>query len=84
MDMHYYIAPGGLQICVMIDGDRDDEGNITACHAMYVIFRKRYTRGFYPISGAYCSSCIRERRYLIPPERWEAVNRKYCCGKLDI
>lgn len=84
MDMHYYIAPGGLQICVMIDGDRDDEGNITACHNMYVIFRKRYTRGFYPIGGTYCSSCIRERRYLIPPERWETVNRKYCLGTLDI
>lgn len=84
MDMHYYIAPGGLRVCVMVDGDRDDDGNITAVHVMYVIFRKRYTRGFNPIGGTYCSSCIRERRYWIPPERWEAVNRKYCLGTLNV
>lgn len=69
MDMHYYIAPGGLRVCVMVDGDRDDDGNITTVHTMYVIFRRRYTR---------------ERRYWIPPERWAAVNRKYCLGTLNV
>lgn len=84
MDMHYYIAPGGLRVCVMVDGDRDEDGNITTVHAMYVIFRKRYTRGFNPIGGTFCPRCVRERRYWIPPERWEAVNRKYCRGELTI
>lgn len=84
MDMCYVTKNNGLRACVMIDGDRDDDGNITTVHTMYVIFSKRYTRGFYPIGGTYCPRCIRERRYQIPPEKWAAVNAKYCHGELEI
>lgn len=84
MDMCYFTRPGGMSICVMVEGDRDDAGNLTACHDMTVTFRKAYARGFRPIGGTFCPSCIRERRYWIPPERWEAVNRKYCLGTLNI
>ena len=84
MDMCYVTKNNGMTICVMIDGDRDDNGNITSCHEMLVIFLKRYTRGFNPIGGTYCPSCIRERRYQIPPEKWETVNKKYCHGELEI
>ena len=28
MDMYYFTKPGGLSIHVMIDGDRDDDGNL--------------------------------------------------------
>ena len=84
MDMCYVTKNNGLRVCVMIDGDRDDDGNITTVHTMYVIFSKRYTRGFYPIGGTYCPRCIRERRYRIPQERWAAVNAKYCHGELEI
>ncbi len=84
MDMHYYMAPGGLTVCVMVDGDRDEAGNLTTCHEMTVVFRKTYAWGFSPIGGIYCPRCIRERRYRIPPERWTAVNRKYCLGTLNV
>ena len=84
MDMYYFTKLGGLSIHVMIDGDRDDDGNLTACHEMTVTFRKAFAKGFRPIGGAYCPRCVRERHYRIAPERWEAVNRKYCRGELVI
>lgn len=84
MDMYHFTKNNGLSVCVMIDGERDNDGNLTECHSMIVIFRKRYTRGFYPIGGTYCPRCIRERRYHIAPEHWETVNKKYCDGKLEI
>lgn len=84
MDMCYCDKPGGLRVYVMVDGDRDDDGNLTAVHEMTVTFRKTYAWGFSPIGGIYCPRCIRERRYRIRPERWAAVNAKYCRGELDI
>lgn len=84
MDMYYFTKPGGLSIHVMIDGDRDDDGNLTACHEMTVIFRKSFAMGLCLKGGGICHRCIRERYYRIAPERWEAVNRKYCRGELDI
>ena len=84
MDMCYFTRPSGMSICVMVSGDEDDDGKLTACHDMTVTFRKSFARGFYPIGGAYCPRCVRERHYRIPPERWEAVNRKYCRGELGI
>ena len=84
MDMCYVTKNNGMSICVMIDGERDTDGNITTCHDMTVTFRKSYTKGFYPIGGTYCPRCIRERHYRIPPEKWETVNKKYCHGELEI
>lgn len=83
MDMYYFTKPGGLSIHVMIDGDRDDDGNLTACHEMTVTFRKAFAKGFRPIGGAYCPRCVRERHYRIAPERWQYVNAKYCHGQLS-
>ena len=84
MDMCYFTRPSGMSICVMVDGDEDDDGNLTACHDMTVTFRKAFAKGFHPIVGTYCPRCVRERHYRIAPERWEAVNRKYCRGELTI
>lgn len=84
MDMCYCNKPGGLSICVMIDGDRDNDGNITTCHEMTVIFRKTYAWGLSPIGGIYCPRCIRERIYRIAPENWDKVNAKYCGNRLTI
>ena len=84
MDMYYFTKPGGLSIHVWIDGDRDDDGNLTACHKMTVMFRKSLPRGLGLKGGGYCHRCIRERYYRIAPERWQYVNDKYCHGELDI
>lgn len=84
MDKCYCNKPGGIRVCVMVDGDRDNNGNLTTVHEMEIVFRKTYEWGFSPIGGIYCPRCIRERRYSISPERWAAVNAKYCRNELDL
>ena len=84
MDYFRKTLPSGIDVSVMLNGDRDDDGNMVCAHDMLVVFRKTYVRrGFKPRGCVWRSIAHRRRMYRIAPERWRYVNDKYCDGLLS-
>ena len=84
MDYLRKTLPSGIDVSVMLNGDRDDDGNMTSVHEMIVVFRKTYElHGFKARGCVWCPVAHRRRMYRIAPERWQYVNDKYCDGQLS-
>lgn len=84
MDYIRKTLPSGIDVSVILNGDRDDQGNLLATHEMLVVFRKTYDRhGFKARGYLWRPVAIRRRMYRIPRERWQYVNKKYCDGQLS-
>ena len=86
MDYFRKTLPSGIDVSVILNGDRDDNtGELISTHEMLVVFRKVYRRhGFKARGCLWCPVARRRRMYRIAPERWQYVNAKYCGGELDI
>ena len=84
MDYFRKTLPSGVDVSIILNGDRDADGNMVAAHEMLVVFRKVYRRhGFKPRGCLWCPIAHRRRMYRIAPERWQYVNDKYCDGLLS-
>ena len=84
MDYLRKTLPSGIDVSIILNGDRDNDGNMTDVHEMLVVFRKVYRRhGFKPRGCLWCPVAHRRRMYRIDPERWQYVNDKYCDGQLS-
>ena len=84
MDYIRKTLPSGIDVSVILDGHRDDDGNMTEVHEMWVVFRKTYERhGFKARGYLWRPVALRRRMYRIAPERWQYVNAKYCDGQLS-
>ena len=84
MDYLRKTLPSGIDVSIILNGDRDNDGNLVAVHEMLVVFRKVYRRhGFKPRGCLWCPVAHRRRMYRIAPERWQYVNEKYCDGQLS-
>lgn len=84
MDYFRKTLPSGIDVSVILNGDRDARGNILETHEMLVVFRKVYRRhGFKAIGCVWCPVARRRRMYRVAPERWQYVNDKYCDGQLS-
>lgn len=84
MDYLRKTLPSGVDVSIILNGDRDEDGNMVCPHEMLVVFRKTYERrGFKPRGCVWCPIAHRRRMYRIPPERWQYVNDKYCDGLLS-
>lgn len=84
MDYFRKTLPSGIDVSVILNGDRDGDGNMVRPHEMLVVFRKTYERhGFKAIGCVWCPVARRRRMYRIAPERWQYVNAKYCDGQLS-
>lgn len=84
MDYLRKTLPSGIDVSIILNGDRDADGNLVAVHEMLVVFRKVYRRhGFKPRGCLWCPVAHRRRMYRIAPERWQYVNEKYCDGLLS-
>jgi hypothetical protein len=58
----------GVEVDVIIDGNRYEDGCLYDTQFMTVVFR----------------NLLHERRFSISSCRWDFVNAKYCQGRLDI
>ena len=84
MDYFRKTLPSGIDVSVMLNGDRDNDGNMVTAHEMLVVFRKTYERhGFKARGCLWCPVARRRRMYRIAPDRWQYVNAKYCDGQLS-
>ena len=84
MDYLRKTLPSGIDVSIILNGDRDADGNLVCVHEMLVIFRKTYKRhGFKPRGCLWRPVALRRRMYRIAPERWQYVNQKYCDGRLS-
>ena len=84
MDYFRKTLPSGIDVSVILNGDRDADGNMVSPHEMLVVFRKVYRRhGFKPRGCLWCPIAHRRRMYRVAPERWQYVNEKYCDGLLS-
>jgi hypothetical protein len=84
MDYFRKTLPSGIDVSIILNGDRDEDGNMVCPHEMLVVFRKVYRRhGFKPRGCLWCPIAHRRRMYRIAPERWQYVNEKYCDGLLS-
>ena len=84
MDYLRKTLPSGFDVSIILNGDRDADGNLVSTHEMLVVFRKVYRRhGFKPRGCLWCPIAHRRRMYRIDPERWQYVNEKYCDGQLS-
>ena len=84
MDYLRKTLPSGIDVSIILNGDRDADGNLVCVHEMLVVFRNVYRRhGFKPRGCLWCPVAHRRRMYRIAPERWQYVNDKYCDGQLS-
>ena len=84
MDYLRKTLPSGIDVSIILNGDRDADGNMVSAQEMLVVFRKVYRRhGFKPRGCLWCPVAHRRRMYRIAPERWQYVNDKYCDGLLS-
>ena len=84
MDYLRKTLPSGIDVSIILNGDRDADGNLVCAHEMLVVFRKVYRRhGFKPRGCLWCPVAHRRRMYRIAPECWQYVNDKYCDGQLS-
>lgn len=58
----------GIEVDVIIDGNRDDDGCLWDTQIMVLVFR----------------NSLHERRFEAGSHWWHYINSKYCKGKLDI
>ena len=58
----------GVEVDVIIDGNRYEDGCLWDTQFMTVVFR----------------NSLHKRVFSIAPGRWDFVNSKYCRGRLDI
>lgn len=84
MDYLRKTLPSGIDVSVILNGDRDAMGELTCPHEMLVVFRKVYRRhGFKARGCLWRPVALRRRMYRIAPDRWQYVNAKYCDGQLS-